>query len=65
MMVAVEAMGARRIDLASGYQCNKHDAGVPLGAAAMEERQLGFGRRGGGGARAKEEDRGLEGRGRR
>jgi hypothetical protein len=24
MMVAVEAMGARRIDLASEYQCNKH-----------------------------------------
>ncbi|KAG2634445.1 hypothetical protein PVAP13_2NG167309 [Panicum virgatum] len=38
MMVAVEAMGARRIELVSGFQCNKRDREVVAAAAALRFR---------------------------
>ena len=37
-MVAVEAMGARRIELVSGFQCNKRDREVVAAAMALRFR---------------------------
>jgi len=38
MMVAVEAMGARRIELVSGFQCNKCDREVVAAAVVLRFR---------------------------
>ena len=45
MMVAVEAMGARRIELVSGFQCNKCDREVVAAAVGEEEGAAVLGQR--------------------
>ena len=44
-MVAVEAMGARRIELVSGFQCNKCDREVVVAAVGEEEGAAVLGQR--------------------